>query len=221
MKKITCVYTGLGGLVENIEKIFTEACGEVRFHHILDSGLIADVVDAGGVTPLLEKRINALFDAAATTEADVIVSTCSSIGDVARKYAAEHPEENLLSIDYPMAKYAAEKGKKVAVLATLSTTVEPSARLVQNLAREAGREVEIVKAVVPGAFEAMTHGDMKKATELVIKTAKELCKGADMILLAQASMSNFKPALVETLGESVEFLESPASCAAYLKDSLK
>ena len=111
-----------------------------------------------------------------------------------------------------------KKEKKVVVLATLSTTVEPSARLVQSFAREAGREVEIVKAVVPGAFEAMIHGDMEKATELVVKTAKELCEGADIILLAQASMSNFRKALTEALGENVEFLESPATCAAYLAD---
>lgn len=222
MKKITCVYTGLGGLVESVEKIFTETCGEVRFHHILDSGLISDIVEAGGITPRLEERIYALFDAASATDADVIVSTCSSLGDVAEKYAAEHPELKILRIDYPMAKYAAENGKKVSVLSTLSTTAGPSVGLVQSLARAAGREaeLEVVQATVPGAFDAMRSGNLEKATELVEETAKKLCAGSDIVLLAQASMSVFKQTLKETLGEGTEIMESPASCAAYLKRNI-
>ena len=92
MKRITCVYTGFGGLSDIVEKIFLDACGDVCFHHIADSGLIEDILSEGGVTPLLEKRLFALFDAAATTQPDIIVSTCSSIGETTRKYAAMHPE---------------------------------------------------------------------------------------------------------------------------------
>lgn len=219
MKKITCVHTGMGGLPAAIERIFTEALGEVKFHHILDSGLIGDVVSSGGITAQIEKRLYALFDAAAATEADVIVSTCSSIGETAEAYAARHPEVKLLRIDYPMAKYAAEKGKKAAVLATLATTVEPSANLVETLAQEAGRKVEVVRAVAPGAFDAIRRGDMPKAEELIRNTAMEECQGADIILLAQASMSAFRSGLEKAFGKEVEFLESPASCAAYLKEN--
>ena len=54
MKRITCVYTGFGGLSDIVEKIFLDACGDVCFHHIADSGLIEDILSGGGVTPLLE-----------------------------------------------------------------------------------------------------------------------------------------------------------------------
>ena len=54
MKKITCVYTGLGGLVEIVEKTFSQTCGDLQFDHIADSGLIADIIAAGEVTPKLE-----------------------------------------------------------------------------------------------------------------------------------------------------------------------
>lgn len=220
MKKITCVHTGMGALPGIIEDTFKEQVGEAKFHHILDSGFIGDVIAEDGITPVLEKRLYALFDAAATTGADVIVSTCSSIGEAAEKYAAEHPDVNLLRVDYPMAKYAAENAGKVAVLATLSTTVEPSANLVRTLAKEAGREVEIVKSSVPGAFDAMMRGDMEEATRLVVAAAREVCADADVVLLAQASMSNFKGALIEALGEGTVLLESPSTCAAYLKENL-
>ena len=110
-----------------------------QMHHILDSGLIGDLVAADGMTPQLEKRLTALYDAAATTDADLIIGACSSIGAFTEHYAAEHPEQNILRIDYPMAKYAAENGNKVVVMATLATTVSPSIELVQRLARQIGR----------------------------------------------------------------------------------
>lgn len=220
MKKITCVYTGMGSLPSTVEKTFREAVGEAKFHHILDSGLIFDIVEAGGVTPELEERIFHLFDAAATTGADVIVSTCSSIGETTQKYAAEHPEVRMLRVDLPMAEHAAKNGRKVAVLATLATTVEPSANLVEEQAAALGRDVEIIRATVPGAFDALMGGNADLATELVVKTAKETCMDADIILLAQASMAMFKPALRDALGDGAVLLESPSTCAQYLKENL-
>lgn len=215
MKTIACVHTGMGALPGMIEKKFGDAVGGAKFYHILDSGLIGDIIAAGGMTSQLEKRLNALFTAAAATEPDVVVCTCSSIGEAAESFAKEHPEANMLRVDYPMAKYAAEHAKKVAVLATLATTVDPSVRLVERLAAEAGREVEVVSAVAEGAFAAMISGNMEAATAAVVKTAKEKCQDADVVLLAQASMSNFADALKEVLGD-VTMLDSPSTCAAYL-----
>lgn len=220
MKRITCVHTGMGALPGIMEQKFTEAVGETRFHHILDSGLIGDVIAAGGVTPEIEERLNGLFSAAAGTQPDVVVSTCSSIGEVAERYAAANPDVRMLRVDYPMARYAAENAGRVAVLATLATTVDPSVRLVQRLAAEMGREVTVVSAVAEGAFEAMISGNMDKATECVIRTAREKCMDADVVLLAQASMSNFMEALRETLGEKT-ILDSPSTCAGYLKEYLE
>lgn len=219
MKKIACVHTGMGALPEIIEKMFTEAVGEARFHHILDSGLIGDLVEAGGMNPQIEARLEALFTAAAGTQPDVLVCTCSSIGDSAEAFAASHPGLKILRVDYPMAEYAAKKADKAAVLATLSTTVEPSVRLVKRLAGEMGRDVDVVSAVADGAFEAMAGGDMEAASASVVRTARELCGDADVILLAQASMSRFTAALREALGDVV-MLDSPSTCAAYLKEMM-
>lgn len=219
MLKIACVYTGMGALVDNIEKKFSDAVGEAKFHHILDSGLIGDVVAANGMTTQLEARLEALFTAAAGTRPDILVSTCSSIGESAEVFAGKHPDTKVLRIDYPMAKYAAENANKVAVLATLETTVGPSSRLVERLAKEIGREVEVVSATAPGAFEALISGNMAAAAKAVVKTAKELCSDADVILLAQASMANFTDALRDALGDDVIMLDSPTTCAEYLREN--
>lgn len=218
MLSIACVYTGMGALVDNIEAKFKAALGEAKFYHILDSGLISDVVAAGTMTPAIETRLAALFTAAAGAKPDILVSTCSSIGEAAERFAESHPGVNVLRIDYPMAKYAARHADKVAVLATLETTVGPSVRLVERLAAELGRDVEVVSATAPGAFEALIGGNITAATEAVVKTARELCSDADVILLAQASMLNFKAALTEALGDEAVMLDSPTTCAEYLRE---
>ena len=220
MKTIACVYTGMGGLPEKIEGIFKETLGDIKVRHIADSTLIADIVAKGEITDDLRRRIFALYDAAALGEGDPIISTCSSIGEVPDEYAAAPPDVPIMRIDYPMADYAAQNGKKVVVMATLSTTVGPSAGLLRRLAAEKGREVEIREITVPGAFAAMVGGDMKKAGELVRACAAENCKDADIVLLAQASMSFFKEILREELGEDVPLLESPSTCAEYLKSRM-
>ena len=119
-----------------------------------------------------------------------------------------------------MARYAVENAKKIAVLATLATTVEPSCRLVQRLAKEMGKTVEVISATALDAFDAMRRGDNRAATEDVVKTAQKLCADVDIILLAQASMSNFVHALKDALGEDTIMLDSPSTCAAYLKENL-
>lgn len=220
MKTITCVHTGMGKLPELIEKEFGNAVEDVKFYHILDSGLIGDIIAHNGITPKITDRLNALFTAAAGTNPDIIVSTCSSIGEAAEHYAAAHSETRILRIDYPMARYAVENAKKIAVLATLATTVEPSCRLVQRLAKEMGKTVEVISATALDAFDAMRRGDNRAATEDVVKTAQKLCADVDIILLAQASMSNFVHALKDALGEDTIMLDSPSTCAAYLKENL-
>lgn len=221
MKRITVIYTGMGSLPNDVEKLFKqELGGDLKMHHILDSGLIGDVVAADGLTPQLEKRLTALYDAAATTDADLIIGACSSIGGFTERYAAEHPELKVLRIDYPMARYAAENGKKVVVMATLATTVAPSTELVQRLAAELGREVETVGVTVPGAFQDLISGRLAEATEKVVASAKETCMDADIIILAQASMALFKDAIRSVITPETQLLESPSTCAAYLKNLL-
>lgn len=218
MKRITVIYTGMGSLPNDIEKLFKQELGaDLKMHHILDSGLIGDVVAANGLTPQLERRLTALYDAAATTDADLIIGACSSIGNFTEAYAEEHPELSVLRIDYPMAKYAAENGKKVVVMATLGTTVTPSTELVNRLAAKLGRKVDTVGVTVPGAFEDLISGNFSAATDKVVASAKETCMDADIIMLAQASMALFKDAIRSVISPKTELLESPSTCAAYLK----
>lgn len=217
MKTIACIYTAGGNLPDIISSKINAAIGENKYHHITESGLIGDVIAADGMTEEITERIYHLFDAAMTTHPDLVLMTCSSVGDAVDSYAAAHPDYPILRVDYPMAKIAAETGKKVAVLATLGTTVAPSVRLIERLAKEFGRDVEIVSAVAGDAFKKLISDNKEGATEEVVKTVKEKCLDCDIVVLAQASMALFGEALAATLPKETKVLDSPSTCAEYLK----
>lgn len=218
MKKIAIVYTGLGNLPNEMDKLFKRELGpEIKLDHIIDSGLIWDMVAAGGLTASLERRLTALYDAAAETGADLILGSCSSIGDFTERYGKAHPERKLLRIDYPMAKYAAQHGRKIVVMATLETTVTPSAELIARLASAEKKEIEIVPVTVRGAIEKLMAGQVQEAAALVAQSAREHCGEADVVVLAQASMGAFRQTILDALAPGTILLESPATCADYLK----
>ena len=216
-KSITCVYTAMG-LQDRLQPMLEDVYGkDTVFHHIVDSGFIRDVVAADGMTDQLKKRLNALLDSAALTDPDLLLVTCSSIGYAAEEYAQAHPEVPLMRIDYPMAKTAAENGKNIVVLATLSTTVTPSCELIERIARQIGRDVSARAVTADGAYALSNRGEKEKAAHMVERAVREYCMDADTIVLAQASMAMFRSSIEEILGKDITILESPATCCAYLK----
>ena len=65
----------------------------------------------------------------------------------------------VLRVDQPMADKAVGAGKKIGVIATLSTTLEPTADLIQRRAAIAGKQIELTSKLVEGAFEALMAGN--------------------------------------------------------------
>ena len=146
-------------------------------------------------------------ESAADAGADLVVVTCSSIGpavDASRDFV----DVPVLRIDEPMADEAVRLGSRVGVVATLATTLEPTAALVARRAEAAGRPVDVVARVCDGAFEALSAGDRDRHDELVRDGLRELIADVDVVVLAQASMAR----VVETLPEeerTVPILASP------------
>lgn len=219
MKKLACIYTAAGSMPQMLERVFSEhAQQELTYNHIIDSGLIRDVI-ANGITPDMEERLHGLFTAARYCRPDLVVCTCSSIGEVAEKHAALHPETKLMRIDEPMCRRAAENYDRIAVMATLESTVLPSCDLIARLAKQSGREVTVMNYTAAEAFAPMIHGDMETATRIVLEKAEELRGKADVLVLAQASMGAFAAKLKQTLG-NLPILNSIDCFADYLRDNL-
>jgi methionine synthase II (cobalamin-independent) len=93
------------------------------------------------------------------------------------------PDVPVLRIDQPMADEAVRLGSRIGVVATLSTTLEPTADLVRRRASAAGKDVEVVTHLCEGAFGSDRHD------ELVRDGIAAAAADSDVVVLAQASMA--------------------------------
>ena len=206
MKTIGFVHTVLG-LPPTFAALAEELVPGAEFFHIVDETLLTVTRKAGSLSPATSRRVHGYIEAAAEAGADVVVVTCSSIGpavDAARASVGVP----VLRIDEPMADEAVRLGSRIGVLATLSTTLQPTAELVARRAREAGADVDVVARLADGAFDALAAGDRDRHDELVREELRALIGSVDVVVLAQASMAR----VVETLPEaerSVPILSSP------------
>jgi hypothetical protein len=112
----------------------------------------------------------------------------------------------VLRIDEGMAEKAVQIGGKIAVLATVGSTMEPTARLLERTAAAKG-DVEIDSLLVRGAYDALVAGRREEHDRLIRETLSEVF-GRDfgVVVLAQASMARISAQLPEP---SVPVLTSP------------
>ena len=213
MIKVTAVHTAMA-LVEPLTKIFREYLPEVKLNHIADDSLIQEVIANNEVTPAVKRRLLAYYLTAADSGADVVFNCCSSVGDIADLGNTIAPIP-VFRIDYPMAVQAVNSAKRIAVVSTLSTTLDPTRRLLERAAREAGKDVELIDALADGAFAAGQSGDGATHDRLIQEAAEKVADKVDLFVLAQGSMARMEQRLSEITGKPV--LSSPVSGVQGLK----
>lgn len=203
--------------------VFAELCSKylpgVKTFNIVDDSLIKNTIACGELTPSTSKRVVNYAASAEEAGADMILFTCSSIGP-AVETAATLTRVPVLRVDQPMADQAVQIGKKIGVIATLSTTLEPTSDLVRRRAIAAGKQIELKAVLCEGAFEALMSGDAATHDKKVGDALKQLVSEVDVILLAQASMAR----VVDTLTEAekkVPILASPPIAIQHLATLLQ
>ncbi|KJL29633.1 aspartate/glutamate racemase family protein [Microbacterium oxydans] len=154
----------------------------------LDDRIVADLGDAELAASVAD-RLAHLAEAARDAGADVLMLTCSSISGYAAQTAARAGIP-VLRIDEAMADQAVHIGARIAVIATLPTTLTPTVALLRERAALTGVEPIIVEEVVDGAFAAVSGGDRPLHDRLVASAIERLAAGADVVVLAQASMAS-------------------------------
>lgn len=216
MIKVVAIHTAFA-LVEPLNKLFKENLPDVKLNHIVDDSLIQEVIANNVVTNRVRKRLLSYYQAAADSGADFIFNCCSSVGDVAEtgRTISDIP---VFRIDYPMAVTAVTQAKRIGVIATLSTTLSPTVGLLYRLSNETGKEVEIVKGLANGAFQAGQSGDTEKHDKLIEEAAVKIADKVDLFVLAQGSMARMEAKLAELTGKPV--LSSPLSGVTGLKEYL-
>ncbi len=205
-------------LVPIFEQLCKAKLPGVAVFNLVDDSLIKDVIAHGRLPPQTARRVTQLVAAAEDAGADYIMVTCSSIG-AAVETAATLAGVPVLRVDQPMADHAVTTARRIGVIATLSTTLEPTADLIRRRAVAAGREIELTTRLCEGAFDALMSGDAATHDALVAAALKELASQVDVIALAQASMAR----VVDTLSENerrTPILASPPLAVDYLSTVL-
>lgn len=212
-KKLGLVHTS-ATLVPVFAQLGKAKLPEVEMFNIVDDSLVKGIMAAGRITPQISERVANYLKSAESAGADQILVTCSSIGP-AVEAAASSIGVPVLRVDQPMADQAVRTGKRIGVLATLRTTLEPTADLIQRRADKAGKKIELTSQLCEGAFEALMGGDAARHDAIVATALKELSRRVDVIVLAQASMARVVDALTDT-DKRVSILASPGIAVDYL-----
>jgi len=203
-KKVVIIHTS-NVSVKDLNNLFAELAPDVCVRNIIDDSLLGEVLDNGGVTTAVKKRICAYALQAEVAGADLIFNQCSSVGEAA-DIAAQLVDVPLVKIDEKMAEVACKTGDRIGVIATLKTTLGPTVRLVKRTAEKLKKEIQVTEKLCEGAFDLLRGGDIKTHNKMVIKGIKELIEEVDVIVCAQGSMV---PLLAE-LGETpIPVLTSP------------
>lgn len=193
-KKIAIVHTSFVS-VEDLKQLFNEIIPEVQLTHIVDDSLLAEVMENGYATPQVIKRVCDYYVNADSLGVDAIFNQCSSVGEAADA-AAKLISTPVLKVDEAMAEKAVTLGSKIAVVATVASTMGPSARLVKTKAKEIGKDVEIIECLVDGALKVlMQEGNRAKHNQLVKEKMLSIQDEVDVFVLAQGSMVVLVPEL--------------------------
>ncbi|NWL34284.1 aspartate/glutamate racemase family protein [Paenarthrobacter nitroguajacolicus] len=202
------------GLVPDMEAKAKDAVPGLRVMHYVDESLLHDTIALGTTPGHVRRRLVNYARYAEESGAQALLVTCSSIGEAATA-ATDFVSIPVLRIDAPMAKQAVLTGERIGVLATLSATLGPTTRLVQDSAKEQNKKPTINPRIVGGAFDALRAGDRGKHDSLVLAAFSELAGECDVVVLAQASMARvLNETLVSPDGPTV--LASPDSGVAQL-----
>ena len=205
MKKIAIIHTSFV-IVEGITELFNKIIPEAKLVHIVDDSLLPEILTEKRITKKVIRRMLSYFKAAEDTGADVIFNVCSTVGEVA-DIAAKIIDTPIVKIDEKMAEEAVARSSKIGVAATLQSTMDPTCRLIEKKAAEAGKEITIERTLCPGAFDALISGNKDEHDRIVMEHVSQLAEKVEIIVFAQSTMARLLDKMDKDLAERI--LTSP------------
>ena len=175
-------------LIEVFNRLAAELLPGVRVLHVLDEPLLEQVRQRGHLADEDALRLGTHVQAAASIGAAAVLVTCSTVSpcvDTVREQA----ELPVLRIDEVMIRDAVVQGRRIGVIATNRTTLEPTRQLLLAEAARTGTQVEVELVMVEGALPALLNGDGAAHDRLVRLAVLALATRSDVIILAQASIA--------------------------------
>ena len=125
-------------MVPPFKALAAELLAGVDVFHMVDESLLRDIIRDGRLLPPTARRLVGHVLAAADAGADVVMVTCSSVGP-AVELSRSLVTVPVLRVDEPMARQAVATGQRIGVVATLPSTLAPTAELIRRLAQKRAR----------------------------------------------------------------------------------
>jgi aspartate/glutamate racemase len=207
MAKKAGMIHSVASLVPVFNGLAAEIMPDVEIVHLVDEGILKDVIASGEYGPNMGRRLGTLASFAEESGAEAVMLTCSTLGvlvDDARKLI----EVPLLKVDEAMADEAVGLGSRIGVIATLYTTLDPTSDLVRERAALKGKGVNVETVLCEGAFQALGRGDTAAHDKIVLDNLKGLIERVDVVVLAQASMARVADQIPEA-ARKAPILSSP------------
>ncbi len=206
-KQITVVAVHTGPVtVAPLNALAPELIPGVRLVNLVDDSLLKDTMAAGSVTPAVTRRLAQYMTIGQEMGADLILNCCSSVGEAA-ELGARLLDIPMLKIDLAMAEQAVSRATRIGVAATVQTTLDPTARLIERTAATSGKAVQLTRHLCEGAFEALLAGDTERHDRIVADGLIALARDVELIVLAQVSMARVADGLGDKV--SISVLSSP------------
>ncbi len=186
--------------------------GRARLSHKVRPDLLAAVQSAGGLTEALAAQTAALLMALAES-AEAVVLTCSSLGPAVERLGGFAVP--IIRADAALAAVATAGAGKVAALYAAPTSREATEQLFSTAAAQTGSMIDL--RCVERAWDAFLDGDVQAYRALILdEMGRAEAGGADLIALAQASMS----VAASSPKVSIPVLTVPGAALEYLIEAL-
>lgn len=170
-----------------------EHAPEFEITNQLDDGLLR-MLSKGNLTGAEVRLGQMLATAKDQYGARAALVTCSAVTPAIIASLADSAGIPVLKIDNPMADEAVRACSRIGVVITFRPTLEPTTRLLEESARNAGRSVELKPVVITEAYQALLGGDPDMHDALLMAAIAEMTD-IDGVVLAQVSMARLLPKL--------------------------
>ena len=201
--------------IEPLRAAFGQHAPEIKLVNILDEGLVTEIERRGSLTPGLVRRLTTLVGLAEDAGAELVLLTCTAYSPVADD-VQKQADIPVLKIDELMVREALGRARKIGLVATVPAGLNMQKQLIEQIAAEMGREIELDAQLRPEAFQALSAGRRDEHDAIVLGVVEELAQRNDLVMLAQASMGHLAAKVPASI--KVPVLSSPTLAVAKVKE---
>jgi aspartate/glutamate racemase len=203
--------------IEPLRAAFGELAPDVKLVNILDEGLVTEIDRRGSLTPALVRRLTSLVTLAEEAGAELVLLTCTAYSPVVDD-VQKQSDIPVLKIDELMVREALGRARKIGLVATVPAGLNMQRQLIDQIATEMGREVDLDAVLKTEAFQALASGRRDEHDAIVLAEVERLGEANELVMLAQASMGHLASKVPATV--TVPVLSSPTLAVSKVKEML-